>query len=82
MTLWLKDPKTNEASVSLTLLMISFLATVVAGVLNMTGIVATTSIFTELTYSCVALYFSRRFSFNGKSFSSEPAAEIEKKVDV
>ena len=46
----------------------------------MTGKVATTSIFPELTYSTIALYFGRRFSSNGKLYSSEQAETIVEKV--
>ena len=81
MNIWIEDPNSKTPSVSLTLLVISFTATIVAGALNMSGVVASTSIFTELTYSCVALYFGRRTTFAGKVFSSEPAQTIVDKVD-
>ena len=44
MKLWLKDPKTGEESVSLTLLLISFLGVNVAAVLEMFEKVKSTSL--------------------------------------
>lgn len=81
MNLWLKDPKDGTVSVSLTLLVIFAVGALVSASLNMAGVVQNTSTFTELFYSACALYFGRRFSFKGQSFSSEKAEEIEKKVE-
>lgn len=79
--MWVKDPITNLASVSLTILVISFTAVIVAGALNMAGVVQSTSLFSEVFYSCCALYFGRRFSFGGKAFTSDKAEEIKEKIE-
>lgn len=79
--MYFKDPKTGEQSISLTLLIVTFLCAIGAGALNMFGKTSSTSIFAELFYSSAALYFSRRFSIGGKSFSADKAEEIVKKVE-
>lgn len=71
MQLWISDPKTKEASVSLSMLVVTFVGALVAAALHMTGQVNDTSIMTELFYANVALYFGRRFSVGGKTASSE-----------
>lgn len=70
MNMFLIDPKTSTPSVSLTLLIISFIGVVVAGALQLAGKTETASVFLELFYANCALYFSRRFTMNGKSFDS------------
>lgn len=75
------DPVNKLPSVSLTILIVAFTAVLVAGSLEMAGVVKSTSLFSEVFYSAVALYFGRRFSSNGKVFSSEKAQEIEKKLE-
>jgi hypothetical protein len=77
---WVIDPGTKLPSVSLTILVVSLTAVIVAGSLHMAGVVQSTSLFSEVFYSSVALYFGRRFSMNGKTFSSEKAEEIKEKV--
>lgn len=79
--LWIVDPYTGHKSVSLTILAISFIATLIAGALHMAGTVASTSIFTEMMYSACALYFGRKLNINNKNFSSEKAEQVEKKVE-
>ena len=71
MQLWLIDPKTKESSVSLSMLVITFVTTLVAAGLHMTGKVTDTSILTEMFYANCALYFGRRFSVGKISTSSE-----------
>lgn len=79
--LFVDDPVTKQKSVSLTLLVYTFAATMLAGALHMAGVVSQTSLFSEILYSSTALYFGRRMSISGKSFSSDKAEEISKKVD-
>jgi hypothetical protein len=67
--MWLTDPKTNEKSVTLTFLTLSFIALFVVSVLSIMGKVASVGAFEELLYSTAALYFGRRFSIKGKSYS-------------
>ena len=73
--MWLKDPKTNEASVSLTLLAASFILLVIASVANIMGKVESTASLLELFYACAGLYFGRRFSFKGGSGASTVGKE-------
>lgn len=68
MQLWLNDPKDKLPSVSLSLLMFSFVALIIASVLHMTGKINETSSLTELFYACGGLYFGRKFQ--GKSGNS------------
>ena len=65
--LWIRDPKTQESSVSLTLLVVSFV--IVAGGLigKWTKLLsADTSDTFQLLYATAALYFSRKFTNSGK----------------
>lgn len=71
MQLWLTDPKTKEASVSLTMLIITFVGSLIAATLHMLGKVDDTSIMTDLFYANTALYFGRRFSIKNKDYNSE-----------
>lgn len=75
-----KDPKDGGPSVSLTILVVSFICVLVAGTLHMFDKVSSTSLFSEVFYSAAALYFGRRIGIGGKVFSSEKAETIEKKV--
>lgn len=76
-----KEPRNGGPSVSLTLLVISFICVLVAGTLHMFDKVSNTSLFSEVFYSAVALYFGRRIGIGGKVFSSEKAETIKKKVN-
>lgn len=81
MKLWVTDPTTGQKSVSLTMLLVAVICAVTAGGLQMFGLVETTSLFSEFMYSCVALYFGRRFQVNGKSFNSEKAEAVKEKLE-
>lgn len=65
MALWLSDPKTKESSVSLTLMVISFVVLLVASTLHIAQLTDNTSSLTELFYATAGLYFGRKFQ--GKS---------------
>ena len=69
--IWIDDPKDKAPSVSLTLLMASFIGVLVAAVLHMTGVVHDTSVMVEVFYANVVLYFGRKIS--GKSTSTDSA---------
>lgn len=73
--LWLNDPKTKEASVSLTTFVASFLLLIIVSVLQMLGKVESVGAFQELLYTTAALYFGRRFSFGNKTFGSDSAPQ-------
>jgi hypothetical protein len=68
---YLKDPKTKEESVSLTLLIISVIALIVAGVCQVSGVVETTGPFLEFFGINAGLYFGRRLSIGSKSLGPE-----------
>lgn len=78
--MWITDPTTKLKSVSLTLLMITFSISIVAGIANMLGKIENTSIITEMLYSFVALYFGRRMSFKGKNVELS-GKTLDEKVD-
>jgi len=73
--LWVKDPSTDKASVSLTNFVISVTFLLIAGILHMTGKVESTSLAVEYFGISAALYFSRRLNIAGKSFSSDDSKE-------
>ena len=75
---WLEDPVTNKPSVSLTLMVVSFIGVVVAEILQIAGKVETVSIGMELFGTCTALYFGRRFTFGGKSYDASTITSIAK----
>ena len=58
---WIVDPKTKEGSVSLTMLVISFIGVMVASGLEMSGKVENTSILMETFYASAGLYWGRKF---------------------
>jgi predicted permease len=61
--MWLLDPKDKKPSVSLTLLVISVLALIIVGSLEIMNKINTTSIFEQFFYTQVALYFGRRSGY-------------------
>jgi len=79
-SMWITDPTNRRKSVSLTLAVASFLLVVVAGGLQMAGKITTTSIFAEVFYSSMALYFGRRLNIAGKGFTADKAEEIKEKI--
>lgn len=70
----LKD-STDQKSVSHTLLMVTFVACLIASGLECFGVIKTTSILLEMLWGFVALYFGRRFTFAGKQFESNASKE-------
>lgn len=77
----INDPTTKQPSVSLTLLLVSFVVLVVAGCLQMLKHIDSVSIFLELYLSNIALYFSRKINFNNKTYTAEKAEEIVEKIE-
>lgn len=59
------DPKDKMPSVSLTLLVVSFVVLLGASTLHLSKLTENTSSLTELFYACAALYFGRKVQ--GKS---------------
>lgn len=72
------DPLTKQPSVSLTNLAISILFLLVSASLDLAGKVKDTSIAVEYFGISSALYFSRRMTINGRTYSSEREEENEK----
>lgn len=79
--MFIKDPVTKIKSVSLTLLVLSVCCAIIAGSLEMFGVVKTTSIFSEFMYSSLALYFGRRLNIGSKNFSSDKAESVKEKIE-
>lgn len=66
--MWIKDPKNDKPSVSLTILALSIVILLVSGVLEMMGKIQSTSIAAEFFYGACATYFGRRVKFGDKEF--------------
>lgn len=67
--IWLRDPSNNQPSVTLSLLIVSFVAALGASALHAAGQLQSTSSFVEILYSMSAIYLGRRISIGGKNFS-------------
>lgn len=76
--MWLKDT-TGQPSVSLTLMLVSFVVLLVIGVLDICSVVKSTGIFLELFLTTVGLYFGRRVNFKGQTFGTDGAKGEEAK---
>jgi hypothetical protein len=72
---WITDPKDGKASITLTLVVISFAAAIIGAGLEIAGVTKTTSILMELFVGNLATYLGRRLSFGGKVGSSESTGE-------
>lgn len=70
--MYLKDPRSGQKSVSLTLMMVSFASVLVCSFAHMAGKLDSTGPLLELFYATAALYFGRRFKHKG--------AEIDEKT--
>ena len=79
--MYLNDPKDGKPSVSLTLLMTSFILTIGFGIAQSLGKVNSTGPLLEIFYSMAALYFGRRFTVKGQQYTSEKAEEIKGKIE-
>jgi len=60
--MWIVDPRTKEQSVSVTLLITSFVICVIAIGLEISGVVKSTSVAFELYGAAAALYAGRKFT--------------------
>lgn len=58
----IKDPEHNGPSVSLTMMLISFVLVLVCAGLDMAGKVKSTSIILEVFWGTCGLYFGRKFT--------------------
>ncbi len=69
--LLLLDPKSKQKSVSLTLVIISFILVVSAAGFQVAGKVDNVSVFFEMFLTTSGLYFGRRFNLNNKIIGVE-----------
>lgn len=60
--IWIIDPVSGQASISLTLLVLSSLLCVIAMGLEMSGVISNTSMSFEFFGASSALYFGRRWN--------------------
>lgn len=71
-TIWVKDPKTGELSVSLTLVVVFSLVALFGMFLEMSGLTNNTSMSFEMFGAASALYFGRKYtSHKGASISGK-----------
>jgi hypothetical protein len=68
---YLEDPKDKKPSVSLTMMLLSFLILLGFCISSTLGYTKDPDALKELFYACAALYFGRRVSINNKSFSGK-----------
>ena len=73
--MYLTDPKTNDKSVSLTFLVISFILYVGFSAATALGYAEGIGALSELFYACAALYFGLRIKIGTKSFSVDQKTE-------
>lgn len=68
--MYLTDPKTNQKSVTLTFLVISFMLLVGFSAAGALDYVTNINSLSELFYACSALYFGRRVEVGNKTFNA------------
>lgn len=74
----IRDPKTKLPSISYTLVIVSFIYSLVAIALNIADMTTNTGASMELFYATAALYFGRALSIKGQTYS---ATNEEKKEE-
>lgn len=67
--LYLKDPKTKEPSLTLTLMWVSFYMLIAGSIAFIFGQIETTGPLLEIYVTNATLYFSRRFTFQTKNLT-------------
>lgn len=67
--MYLKDPKTNEPSLTLTLMWISFYLLIAGSIAFIFGKIQTTGPLLEIYVTNATLYFSRRFSMKTQNLT-------------
>lgn len=60
--IWVVDPKTGESSVSLTMVVVSFLVCLFAMALEMIGVISNTSMTFEMFGAACGLYWGRKWT--------------------
>ena len=79
--LYLNDPKDGKPSVSLSLLLVSFILAVGFGAAQALGKTQSMGPLLEIFYSMTCLYFGRRFTFKGQQYTSDKAEAIKEKIE-
>lgn len=79
MNLYCRDPKTQEPSVSLTILWLSVIYLITMGVLTALGKINETNVAMEFFGMSAGLYFGRRFNINKGSVEVQPTSNEENK---
>ena len=69
--IYLEDPTTNKKSVSLTIMMVSFVLLLGFAVSSCLEYTKSPDPLLDIFYACAALYFGRRVSINGKTFTGK-----------
>jgi len=64
LSIWVRDPKTQEKSVSLTLVVLATLLYMGAIIADINGISISDNLIQEFWFGSCALYFGRRVSFS------------------
>ena len=76
--MYLKDPKTGEQSVSLTMMIASFVLTTAAAV-YMFAKTGSTGLLETQFFTLIGLYFGRRITIKGQAFGSDSTSQEAKK---
>jgi len=71
---WIIDPSTKLPSVSLSLLVLTFIGVITTNVLMLTKQIES-SAFTEIFYACAGLYFGRKLSFSNGTKTLDKTTE-------
>ena len=72
--MYLKDPKTGEQSVSLTMLVFSFVLTTAAAIFVFVKTGSSSLLETQF-FTLTGLYVSRRITFKGQSFGADTTSQ-------
>lgn len=75
--LYLVDPTNGQKSVSLTIMMVSFVTLLGFAIASVLEYVKNVDPLLDIFYACAALYFGRRVSINGKLFSGKEGSKSE-----
>ena len=76
------DPRTKERSVSFTMVIITFVALMIAQGLFIFGKVNNTAQLLEIFISTASLYFGCHISYKGNTYSADKAQQIIEKVET
>ena len=80
--MWIKDPTTKEPSVSLSLMLVSFLITIIVSVLQVSKNVDNGGMSFEILALMTSLYFGRRFSVKTKNMEASSDGPTKEKSDA